>query len=351
MNISVFKPFINRKEMDSVLSCLVNEKLENGAAAKLTTTEISKITGSDDGFLLKEYGRAIQLIFKALKILNEGKETQCYTVLMSPLVPVYYKLAAEEEDLEIVYVDADRETACISIDNLAQTIEELEKSNKKMLCAVIDSPLGFVPEVEKVSDIGIPIIEDISASFGASAGDVKIGCFGNFVILNLDSDKIITTGGGAFVGAKTKKEKDAIKSVMEIYGKDILLPDMNAAAALSQLSNLEKILDARKTLAEIYNQAIMKTANKTLIQKGNYQNVYYSFPVIAEGGIKEIKKYASKKGVDTADAFEDSIINKYSIDGYPEAKKLNMRCVLFPLYPNIGKSNAEKVVKVLSSLP
>ncbi len=342
MSISVFKPFINRKDMNSVLSCLVSEKLANGSIAKQFSADLSRHLGADEGFLLKEYRRAIEIVLKSS--INPEKDL----VLISPLSSFYYKKAADDAGLKLLFIDIDPDTANISFEKLSEAVEE---NRSRIHSVVVDSPLGFVPEIEKISEMEINIIEDISNSFGAQAGDKKLGSFGNFTIMNMDPERIITTGSGTFIAGKSKKEKDMLRSSILPYGNDILLPDLNAAIAVTQLANIEKIVNVRAEIAENYVQAVMKTRNKTFLQKNEFSNVYCSFAVIAESSVKEIKKYAQKKGIDTADAFEGSIIKNITIEDCPEAQKLNMRCLLFPLYPNIGKNNAEKVIKVISTLP
>ncbi|MDX9799982.1 MAG: DegT/DnrJ/EryC1/StrS family aminotransferase [Spirochaetia bacterium] len=342
MSISVFKPFINRKDMNSVLSCLVSESLENGSIAKQFSADLSRYLGVEEGHLLKEYKRAIEIVLK----LSDNQEKNI--VLISPLSSVYYKKAADEAGLKLIYIDVDPDTANISFEKLASAVEE---NQGYIHSVIIDSPLGFVPEIEKIAELDVNIIEDISNSFGARAGERKLGSFGSFTIMNMDPERIITTGSGTFVAGKSKKEKDMLRSILLTYGKDILLPDLNAAIAVTQLDNIEKIVDARAGIADNFVQAVMKTRNKTFLQKNEFRNIYYSFPVIAESSIREIRKYAQKKGVETAEAFEGSIIKNINVEDCPEAQRLNMRSLLFPLYPNIGKSNAEKIIKVISTLP
>ena len=49
---------------------------------------------------------------------------------------------------------------------------------------------------------------------------------------------------------------------------------------------------------------------------------------------------------DTIITMDDEIYN-----AYPNAKSLLLRCVLFPLYPTLGRKNAETTAKVLAALP
>ncbi|MCL2705778.1 MAG: DegT/DnrJ/EryC1/StrS family aminotransferase [Spirochaetaceae bacterium] len=336
----VFKPYINRKDMDNVLSCLVNEKLENNQISKELCSDICKTIGADEGFLFKEYRRAIEIVLRSIEAENRKN------VILSPLLPLYYKLAIEKAGLNPLYVDVSPETAAISFDKLNDVVLGNEGSIHSI---IVDSPLGNMPEISKIAELGITLIEDISNSFGSSAEEKKSGSFGDYIIMNMDPDKIITAGSGTFVAVKSKKNKDFLKNIVLEYDKDIFLPDLNAALATNQVNNLEKIIKARNEIAAIYSQAVMKTKNKTFMQLNN--SFFTAFPVIAENSTKEIKKYALKKGVEVLDAFSDSIINKFNIGECPEAKKLNMRCIIFPLYPNIGKNNAEKIVKIISTLP
>ena len=342
MSIPVFKPYINRKDMDSVLSCLVSEKLENSQISKQLCSDICKTIGTDEGFLFKEYRRAIEIVLKSIEA--EGRKY----VILSPLLPLYYKLSIEEAGLKPLYVDVNPENAFLSFEKLTNAVSNNEGSIHSV---IVDSPFGCMPEAAKIAELGITLIEDISNSFGASAEERKSGSFGDYIIMNMDPDKIITAGTGTFVAVKSRKNRELFEKTVLEYSKDIFLPDLNAALAVNQVNNLEKIINARNDIASIYSQAVMKTKNKTFMQINNSSNVFTAFPVIAESSTKEIKKYALKKGVEVLDAFPDSIMNKLNIEECPEAKALNMRCIIFPLYPNIGKINAEKIVKIISTLP
>ena len=342
MSVPVFKPYINRKDMDSVLSCLVSEKLENNQISKQLCSDICKTIGADEGFLFKEYRRAIEIVLMSIEA-----ESRKYVVL-SPLLPIYYKLAIEEAGLKPLYIDVDPGTATISYDKLNNAINN---NDGFIHSIIIDSPFGYMTEITKITELGIPLIEDISNSFGASIEEKKSGSFGDYIIMNMDPDKIITAGTGTFVAVKSKKNRDMLRNRVLEYDKDIFLPDLNAALAINQVNNLEKIIKARNDIAAIYSQAVMKTKNKIFVQSNNSSNAFTAFPVIAESSTKEIKKYALKKGVEVLDAFSDSIINKFAISECPEAKTLNMRCIIFPLYPNISKNNIEKIVKIISTLP
>ncbi len=58
-----------------------------------------------------------------------------------------------------------------------------------------------------------------------------------------------------------------------------------------------------------------------------------------------------RKKIEVICTFEDSVLAEYEIEDCPEASNLKLRSLLFPLYPNLGKTNIEQIVKVLTTLP
>ena len=52
-------------------------------------------------------------------------------------------------------------------------------------------------------------------------------------------------------------------------------------------------------------------------------------------------------------AFENTVIalREEQLENCKNAKSLLLRCVLFPLYPRLGKNQSSKIAKVLATLP
>ncbi len=131
------------------------------------------------------------------------------------------------------------------------------------------------------------------------------------------------------------------------------MSDMNAALGISQLAALESFVQARREIAAAYTQSLLKSRHKPLLQKLDAENVLCSFPVVLAEGMKDVRQYALKKNVDTLPAFAASIA---ALEDSPaahcaNARSLVLRCLLFPLYPMLGKRDVETVCKVLATLP
>ena len=341
MNISVFKPSIKRKEMDAVLNCMVSDRIGFGKAASQLVKDLSDFLGISGGLAFKEYYRAVRTAVEALE-LEKGD-----AVIISALAPNLYSMVLEEAGLEPLIADVDPDSSLIDI-------ELVESAASDAKAIIVNYEMGFIPDMERIAETGLAVIEDISMVLGGRIGEKKAGTYGRFTIINMDEDGLVTTGGGAAVLAGSRKDQGALNRIAENLHPTVFLPDMNASLGIVQLKNLYEYLESRDEIADIYTKSLMRTKHKKLIQKGDdFINVNYSFPVVLETGIHEVSAYARKKNVLTEPAFSGSIA-AYSEEvqsNCPNAKNLLLRCVNFPLYPMLGKSNISVISRVLSSLP
>jgi dTDP-4-amino-4,6-dideoxygalactose transaminase len=184
-------------------------------------------------------------------------------------------------------------------------------------------------------------------------GEHPCGGSADICLLSLDPEGIITCGGGALVLARTRAVSGALKRIQEASPLYSPLPDMNAALGISQLAALETFVFARREIAAVYAQALLKSRHRSLVQKLEADNVLSSYPVALADGMKEVRTYALKKNVDTIPAFADTIA---ALEDSPaahcsNARSLVLRCLLFPLYPMLGKRDVEAVCKVLATMP
>jgi len=341
MHIPISRPSIKRSDMDSVLSCMVTDSLGPGILSNRLVRLVADYIGVAGGTAVREYPRAIKIVFEALGLTRGDK------VLVTPLHPPVYASVAREMDIELVYVDVDPGNGCISMDEVA-------KEDLTSIKAIVSfAPLGFVPPIEKLTETEIPIIEDISQGIGANTGNRRLGTFGSYTLLSLEPDGIITSGGGVVILGKGRKEVNIIQKIVEPYQVDILLPDFNAALGITQIQSIERFLSKRKDIAHIFSQALLRTRHKPLLQPDEAENVYYSFPILVSSGLKDVQAYCKKQGIETVSAFNHSILGMGLIQGkdFPAAQSLYLRCLLFPLYPSLTKTSVEHMQKVLTSLP
>jgi dTDP-4-amino-4,6-dideoxygalactose transaminase len=218
---------------------------------------------------------------------------------------------------------------------------------------VLYDALGMLPDPEAVAALGIPVIEDMSTALGAYRGESRAGSLGRVALVGLEPDSIVTSGGGALLFAFNKREATVLRNLGEGIDPEIRMTDYNAALGLAQLREMETTIAKRRELAGAFAQSLARTRHRMISQGGEGEGGYWALPVSIASSVKDVVAYAKKKEVDSVLAFESSLVGKGLVpeSACPNARSLAMRCLLFPLHQRIGASAAQKIVKVLATLP
>jgi dTDP-4-amino-4,6-dideoxygalactose transaminase len=366
MKLEVYSPTIRRKEMDAVLTAMVEDRIGPGERARLLIRTAKEFLCFDYALSLRSPAGALYFALKALD-LEDGKG-----VLVSALSPDYYTRVIRELRLRPVFCDVSSTLPCIN----RETIERALGGNTggegpKAGCILLHHTLGFQPDTASIAELGLPVIEDISQSYGnffadrpgddAPHGEAGIPensrtqkerIQGVFTILGLEERDMLTSGGGALLYAMNRRDA----SVLRNYGdlpSEYCLPDINAALAAVQFKGAAKNLEKRKEIARIYTQASLRTRHKRFIplDEEGYNN--YAFSLVLETGLKDVVNYARKKEIIVESAFENTPAGQGISEPAlcPEAYSLSLRTVLFPLYPRLRFQDAERVCKLIRTLP
>ncbi len=341
MKIPVYSSTIRRSEMDAVLTCMVEEKIGpgemNGKLVKLAA-EVFQVSAA-----LAFRSPAIAMSY-ALNALNLEKNSG---VVVSALAPAWQVIELERMEYKPIVVDVAADDVLVSVNALAEAVKNGARA------IILHETLGFMPDIEKIIDLGVPVIEDISQSAGASYKEKPAGSFGVFSILGLEEKDILTAGGGAVLLAPERRNSIVLKRSYEKAPSTDILPDINASLAFIQLKQMKKNMASRQEMYESYIRTLMQSKHKTVSQDSDNVNPVYSFPVILNSGLADVKKYAAKKHIEIEPAFKNSVIDIFDEkqEEFINAASVLLRCVLFPLYPRLGSKNVAEITKVLATLP
>lgn len=344
--------------MDAVLTAMVEDRIGPGEHTKFLIQTAREKIRFDHCVALRSPAIALRLALKTLG-LERGQG-----VLVSALSPLYYANVIEDMSLVPVFCDVLPFTTCVSRETVEKAIAAAP-AGLDLRCILLHHALGYSSDGGAIAGLGMPVIEDCSQSYGtvfAKTGekaDQTVSDFpgsGVFTILGLEERDLLTSGGGALLFSMSRRDSPLLRDSGTLppeYG----LPDMNAALAVVQFREAAKNLSKRREIARLYTQSALRTRHKRFIQNDisnkpvEYNN--YAFPLILETGVKEVKAYSRRKEVVVENAFENTVIGNGLVppDQCPEAYALSLRTVLFPLYPRLGTGDAEKVSKLIMSLP
>ena len=340
MAIPIFRPTIRRKDMDSVLSCLVSDNIGPGKRAEDLSAAVAEYLDARGGVCVASYFTALRLAIEMYE-LKAGDR-----VVISSLSPAIYLDVLAEKSLVAVPADVDSDSGTIS----KGEIERLEAESPALMIA--HHTLGCAWHLAEIEELAFPVIEDVSHALGGTVGAQRCGMYGDAIVVSLAAANIITAGGGGIVLARSRGIHSRLKECARAYQEHSFLPDMNAALGLAQMKELDATIGTRREIAAVYGEALMRTRHRTFVHRHDGENADYSFPVIAADSVPEVRKYALKNGVETLPAFADSAVARDGVRPVcPQASDLALRCLLFPLYPMLKKRDVESVAKVLSTLP
>ncbi|WP_306698143.1 DegT/DnrJ/EryC1/StrS family aminotransferase [Treponema endosymbiont of Eucomonympha sp.] len=339
--IHPFSSTIRRKEMDAVLTCMVDEKIGPGEIGRRLAQALCEFFGTEGAVLLRSPPLALSYAFRALD-LPAGS-----VVALSALAPAWQHQCIAENGYAPLALDVNAETAQIS----AEAVAEAQRNGARLL--VLTGTLGGVSDLDAIKELGIPFVEDVSQSAGARYDGRMVGTFGVFSILGLEERDCITGGGGAALLAGTKRDWSALKNLAETLLPVSLLPDINSALAYTQIREFERNEVKRRDLYDTYIKSLFQSRHKTLARTEKSAAAVYGFPVVLSSGFKEVKQYAAKKDIEIESAFGMSATARLgdALPGCIAAKSLALRTAMFPLYSRLGSAQAERIGKVLATLP
>ncbi len=327
--------------MDAVLTCMVSEKIGPGETNLRLTQIVRESFLVEGAAAVRSAAIAFQFAVTALDLpVGSG-------IVISALAPAWHYQVVSKLGFSPIVADVDPDTALMP---LASVEDAISRGGRVIL---YHETLGFLPDFYPILALNVPLIEDISQSAGAEFGGKKAGQFGVFSILGLEERDILTAGGGALLISPNKRESIVLKKIADEAPVTDILPDMNSALAYVQIKESTRNAIMRKDISEGFMRSVLQSRHKTIVQGGDGLSSNYSFPVILSSGVKEVKQYANRKDIEIEPAFAGTVIDRYgeTLGELPNARSLLLRCVLFPLYPRLGASNAAKIAKILATLP
>jgi len=236
------------------------------------------------------------------------------------------------------------------------------------ICAIVlHHTLGFVPDTASITELGIPVIEDISQTYGSwykpsdkkkeekDSSNLQLPVFySQFTILGLEERDMLTGGGGALLFSMNRKDSTLLKNFTGI-ADEYCLPDINAALAVVQFREVLRNIERRNEIAKIYLQASLplssRTKHKRFIMRSEDDANYFSFSLVLETGLKDVIAYAKKKEIFLENAFDKSIAGAMICENCPVSNSLVLRTVLFPMYPRLRSHEVERVSRLIMTLP
>ncbi len=364
MQIPFHKPYITQNEIDSVIETMQSGWLTMGPKTIEFENTFKKYIGSQFAISVNSATAALHLALNAVGVGN-GDEV---------IIPTNTFIATAEA---VVYSGA-KPILCDVEENYhnldINLIEQLITPRTK---AIIPVHFGGNPcdmdEIKKIANhFNLKIIEDAAHALPSFYKNKKIGSFSDVVCFSFYATKTLSTGEGGMVMTNNKKIAEKIKlqrlhgingDAWKRYERDndwyyevidlgykYNTTDIQSAMGLVQLEKLEWMRDERKKIAEKYKNAFAGKLN--FINEDNKNKSSWHLFVIKIGNRDELHQKLKEKGISTSVHFipihrQPYYKNRFSFDNekYPVANLVFEQSLSLPIYPGLGESEVEYIIK------
>jgi perosamine synthetase len=353
------EPYLNEKTRIDLLDAFDASELSgNGAATRTLESQLSSLLNADFGLTVSNGSAALRLAFQTLG-LRPG---------MKVILPGWgFHVAsnvAHSMGATIEYIDVDIDSWCMDLDSIEQCIE----SNNDNFIVLIhtlgnSSHLDKIEKVKKLSNVHI--IEDAAEALFSVYKGSHLGTLFDIGTYSFHAAKTITTGEGGFITLGNKKLFEVAKLLRNhgmtperpyfhhLPGDNFRLSNLLSAIGLSQIENINVIIEKRKKIYEQYYVELKDSKAKFLMPTD--PEVFFPWGVGIRCGKyrDEVIQKLQKAGIDSRPGFSSAALLPHfdSAKGNKELFNSNIlasEVVLLPHYPSLTEEMVSEICEVVS---
>jgi len=292
------EPFFTNLENKNLINCIKSGYVSSvGEYVNEFDKRIKKYTNSKNAISVINGTAALHL---ALNLLNVSKDDE---VILPTITFVATANAISYLGAIPHFVDSELDTFGMDVTKLEKYLFKnfkvingvcFNNSTKRKVKAIIavhvfGNPMNIKELVKIAEKYKLKVIEDAAEALGSYYKNTHLGNFGDIGILSFNGNKIITTGGGGALLIKSNKIAKKAKHLSNVakknhrweyfhdqVGFNYKMPNINAALGCAQISNINKLIKAKKKLHFQYKKNFSKikevkfmTVNP-LSKKNNY---------------------------------------------------------------------------------
>lgn len=357
------KPFLPdyREIEDSLKSVITSGMLTKGKLNTLYEKRVSEFINVENVIAVSSATTGLILSLLAMEITGEV------------LVPAFTFCATGNAIVRAgakpVFVDCLPDTYSICPKDLESKIT----SKTQAIMAV--HVFGIPAECEKLQKIAnkynLKLIFDSAHAMGSVLNEVKIGNFGDVEVFSTTPTKTLVTGEGGLISTNNKALAERIRILKEygnggdydnaFAGLNGRLSEMQCALGIASLNHLNESVRLRTNLAKVYKEIICKIPGITLqTVPENVKTTYKDLSIVVDESSfgcdrDKLAEVLLEMGIPTRKYFypalhEMKAFREYSHSSLPVTESIAKSILCLPLYPDLSKSDAEKVALAIHKI-
>ncbi|MBD3427002.1 MAG: aminotransferase DegT [Candidatus Omnitrophica bacterium] len=338
------RPTLYEEEALAAAEVVRSGNIAQGERVKKFEEELARYIGVKGAVLTNSGSSALHLGLVAMGI-GEGDEVLMPSYVCSALLNAVYLTGARPR-----LCDIEPDTFNISV----SSIEDNRTENTA--CVIVPHMFGSPADLERIKDLGIPVVEDCAQSLGARYGDLRTGSIGTLGMLSFYACKMITSGeGGALVSddeevlriARDRRDYDEKEHYKLRY--NYKMTDIQAAVGLVQLERADEFVRVRKEIASGYHAAF--SGLDLELPEGEFDHVYYRYVLATDRDLGEVISRIGESGVTAARPVFKPLHRYLEIrSGFKNTDRAYSTLFSVPIYPSLTQEERKKVVSAVESV-
>lgn len=375
--IPVAQPVIGPDEERAVVEVLRSGWLTRGPQVERFERDLAARSGVDHAVCLSSCTSGLEL---ALRALDLGYREE---VVTTPLTFCSTVASILNAGLTPVLVDVDRRT--LGIDPRAAEAAMTNRTGALLPVHYAGNPCDMDALEDLAHRHGVAVVADAAHALGAGFAGRPIVSLGTAACVSFAPTKTITTGeGGAVLTSDAAlaahvrlhsfhgidSDVHARRDSNDTWAYQVVasarkhnMTDIAAALGLEQLSRLERFIERRRELVEMYDAAF---AHSSFLERPEWtpgcDPAYHLYPVRLRlgrlrAGRAEFARELRAEGVETSVHFIPVHLHPYFSEqlglkrgSLPVAESAYERILSLPLYPGMSDADAADVVAAVEKV-
>ena len=353
MIISVYQPSLTGNEKKYVNDCIDTSWISSkGKYNDLFSERFAGYIGVNYATTVANGTLALHLALMALGI-GKGDE-----VIVPSFTYIASANAVKYTSAEVVFADSVKDSWQIDP-------EDIEKRITSKTKAIMPVHLyGHPCEMDRIMEIAkkhrLFVIEDCAEAIGSEYKGQKVGSFGDIAAFSFFGNKTITCGEGGMVLTNNKTLYERAMHIKsqgladhreywhDIIGYNYRMTNIAAAIGLAQLEQIDKFIDRKIEISEIYKKELIGLPIKVHQSTGDVKHTYWMVSISCNNldDRECLRGYLKEKGVETRPTFYPVHTMPMYDDKYqslPVAEELGWSGMNLPSYPGVKDEEVKYV--------
>lgn len=338
------RPTLGTEEKETVLKVLESGQIAQGKKTIEFEKAFCELTGRRYAVAVSSGSAALHLSFLALGI-SEGDE-----VVVPDYTCVALLHAIESVGAQPVITDIDLKDFNVSVSEVKKKIRRRTKA------ILVPHAFGLPAQVDKLLELGIPLIEDATQALGAQVRGKPVGSFGIVSLFSFYATKMITTGEGGMVLTDFPRLADRLHDLRDYDKKETYrfrtnskMTDLEAAMGLAQIKKLPQFLKRRRQLAANYTEAFGSSGVILPCEEEDRTHVFYRYVVRIQRKKREFIKHLISHGIEIKGPIFKPLHQYLGLadSDFPFTQQAMKESVSLPLYPSLSDGECAQICEAI----